>query len=342
MARSKRKEKSEQAREPDQREVFKEQYDQLCTYMRERGYSLVKVAYDKVSEDMSKLDYSSAQCKKVIQRRFTPAMNVGALFMCHSALLAKGYTRDQIIRMASHNGGWSNIFAVITHHDDLVNIFCFNQEQITRIVSWDYGAHNIQNIIKLYKSAAESNVVAMTIGEEVVVKNIGFPPDFIEVAARSTGARNLEIMAQRSADLQKLGLKIEEIMRLAAHNGGANNLEALIVAYRKLRELGFSKEQILDISCRNVGAQNIKFIIDKEDKVKKCDLSIVVSIIMTARPSEHALRAYRLNEAYKAATVTDDKRRFTLFSPKTPTPQAPGVVVVADNEQPSPLSAVCC
>jgi hypothetical protein len=266
--------------------------------------------FKKESNSLVQAGFSVEQADKLIIRR--RSKNAVRAVLNHTGLLQQPYelTTDQIVRIASHDGGTKNLKAVHSAYQALKNLE-FTADQIVSIVSHDGGSNNIEAVQSAYQAlknleftadqivsivshnGGSKNIEAIQSAHQAL-KNLEFTADqIVSIASHGGGSNNIEAVQSTYQALKNLEFTADQIVSIASHGGGSKNIEAVQSAYQALKNLEFTADQIVSIASHNGGSKNIEAVSNNYAQFKALGYtsSALVKLVGKNRGSKNIINA---------------------------------------------------
>ena len=163
----------------------------------------------------------------------------------HIAALRETFKPDQLISVASNDGGAHALENLIDKSDQL-KAAGFAIQQIVKIAGNDGGAQALE---KLIEKSAE-------------LRAAGFSTEqIVKIAGNIGGTQALEKLIEKSAGLRAAGYSTEQIVKIAGNKGSAKTLEKLTEKSEWLKAAGLTTEEIVKVAGRRGGAKAIENLI---------------------------------------------------------------------------------
>lgn len=118
-------------------------------------YKISEKRYKYEKKELLSLGYTAFQANKVILR-VSSEKTIAKIIELHYQLISV-FNRDQIIRIAGHNGGGKSLEAV-WHNYKKINNLGFTLVQIVSMASHKGGSKTINTVLKLYPKLIKLNL----------------------------------------------------------------------------------------------------------------------------------------------------------------------------------------
>ncbi|OGV28801.1 MAG: hypothetical protein A3E88_06055 [Legionellales bacterium RIFCSPHIGHO2_12_FULL_35_11] len=256
------------------------------------GYTISNECFNVELNALAKAGFNNLDIDKLIFRRSSRG-TVQTVLNSYNILLEKPYNldRQQILRIASHDGGSKNIAAVQKFLPKLMN-FGFNADQVIKIVGHDGGSNNIDVVQQFFPE----------------LKAFGFSADqVVKIAGHSGGSNNIAVMLAVFPRLRDFGFKADDAVRIACRTGGSHNLKAVHKNYERLRARGYDNKKIISIAASNCGTETINTIMST-DEVEESDFLYFVTTVSTPVASQNLSSASNTNINYSNRFMTARKK----------------------------------
>ena len=162
-----------------------------------------------------------------------------------------GLSQEQIVQIAANHGGSQALKAVVEKWDTLHNDLGLSLEQIVQIAAKGGGAQALQTVIK----------------QSATLQDLGLSQEQIDKIAAKGGAQALQVVMEQWDTLHNdLDLSQEQIVQIAANHGGSQALQTVIEQWDTLHnDLGLSQEQIIQIAAKDGGSPALQAVVEKWD-----------------------------------------------------------------------------
>ena len=198
---------------------------------------------EELKSKLTDFNYTEAQVLKITKRKYC-TNTVMVLIQLHPSLLEHGFSHEQLVRIAAHNGGSKNLEAVKTNFQALKDLG-FTPDHIVKMVGHIGGSKNLE--------AVKTNFQAL--------KDLGFTPDHIvKMVGHNGGSKNLEAVKNNFQALKDLGFTPDHIVKMVGHGGGSKNLEAVKNNFQALKGLGFTPDHIVKMVGHDGGSKNLEAV----------------------------------------------------------------------------------
>ncbi len=212
--------------------------------------------YQHHKKSLTQLGFTEVQANRIIIRR--SSNNTILKVVEHTPELIKYFTAEQIVQIASHDGGSKNIEAVKSSYHELKGLD-FTVEQIVQIAAHGGGSKNIEAVKSSYHE----------------LKGLDFTAEqIVQIAAHGGGSKNIEAVKSSYHELKGLDFTVEQIVQIASHDGGSKNIEAVKSSYHELKGLDFTAEQIVQIAAHCGGSKNIEAVKSSYHELKGLDFTV--------------------------------------------------------------------
>ena len=190
---------------------------------RLKRLKISEARYAQELECLKNKGYSDREAQTVILRAFSKK-TVEVLLALHDSLIAKEFTRAEIVIIAGHDGGSRNLEAVLKNAQALIDLG-FPCAEIVKIAGHGGGSHNLEAVLE----------------HQVVLKQFGFDAaQIVSMVSHDGGSRNLAAVLEHQVVLKQFEFDAAQIVSMVSHHGGSRNLAALSNAAHEAGRLGFS------------------------------------------------------------------------------------------------------
>src|SRR3990167_3965564 len=185
-------------------------------------YKISLERYQTQSQHLLGLHFTAEQADRLILRPSSATTVQEVIRLTSSLQTQYCLSTDEIVRMASHNGGGKNLQTYMQHHEWLSEQG-FTKDSIIRMASHDGGSENLAAVQTAFTSLEALRFTA----EQIVrmVSHIG-------------GSKNLAAVQMAFSSLKDLNFDAEQIVQMVSHGGGSKNLGAVKIAFASLKDLG--------------------------------------------------------------------------------------------------------
>jgi len=244
-----------------------------------KKYKISTARYREEQQALHLLGYTDQQANRLIVRQ-SSMQTVVTVRTLHHTLVSKGFTRAEITRMASRNGGGNNLKAVLGNHYNGLIAQGFKHNDIVRMVSHGGGSRNlgavsahfdalsrlgfkVDNIVKMVSHVGGSRNLGAVSAHYDALSWLGFEVDnIVQMVSHAGGSRNLGAVSAHYDALSRLGFKADNILQMVSHGGGSCNLGAVSEHYDALSRLGFKADNIVRMVSHDGGTKSLGTIID--------------------------------------------------------------------------------
>src|SRR3990167_4727635 len=174
--------------------------------------------------------------------------NLQAYMQHHEWLSEQGFTKDSIMSMASHDGGSKNLAVVQAAFTSLKDLK-FTAEQIVQMVSHDGGSENLKAV-----QAASTSLKALSFTAAQIV----------QMVSHDGGSKNLTAVQTSLTSLEALGFNAEQVVKMVSHNGGSKNLGAVHTCFTSLQRFKLSTTAIVSLTSKNGGSVMLQHFVRLE------------------------------------------------------------------------------
>src|SRR3990167_2883433 len=188
-----------------------------------KKYKISLEHYQTQSQHLLELCFTAEQADRLILRPSSATTVQEVIRLTSSLQTQYCLSTDEIVRMASRNGGGKNLQAYMQHHEWLSGQG-FTKDSIIRMTSHDGGSKNLAAVQMAFTSLKDLNFTT----EQIV-----------QMVSHNGGSKNLAAVKMAFASLKDLKFTAEQIVQMVSHNGGSENLEAVQMTFTSLKALGF-------------------------------------------------------------------------------------------------------
>lgn len=171
-----------------------------------KKYKIDQKAYDAARATLLALSYEDDQIQTLLLRRFY-RQPYFELLKRHDSLIINNFSHQQIIKIASHEGGAYNLETVESHHKALKELG-FTKENIVQMVNHPGGSLNLIAVVENYQT-----LIALGFNNSQIVS----------IVNRSGGAKCLDILSEYGEEITKT-ISHSEILKRVRAIGAWKNL----------------------------------------------------------------------------------------------------------------------
>ena len=212
-------------------------------------YNISNERYHDESSRLVAAGFTQAQADKLIVR-VSSKKTVESVLNNYNTLsnAPYGFSHEQIVAMASNNGGAQAMKTVLASFTSLQAVG-FSTEQIVAMASNGGGAQAIKTVLESFVS----------------LQAVGFSNEkIVAMASNNGGAQAMKTVLESFVSLQAVGFSTEQIVAIASNNGGAQAIKTVLKYHTELSHYDYSLEHITSLAARIGGATRITRASDNE------------------------------------------------------------------------------
>ena len=187
--------------------------DKLKIEQQLAKYGLSQASFDIDLTRLRNEGFTDDQAHMLIIRK-SSKNTIESVLIKYKTLLAQPYelNRQQIIIIASHDGGSKNIEAVLAAFQSLKDLG-FTAEQVVKIASHDGGSKNIEAVQAAFDA----------------LKELGFTAEqVVKIAGNIGGSKNIEAVQKHYQDLLAMGYSKEALVSMVARDSGSRKVYGIV------------------------------------------------------------------------------------------------------------------
>ena len=245
-------------------------------------FKITQERYLRESQLLRQAGFDEQQIERLILKKQS-FLCVQKVLSAYQTLLEPPYcfTREQIVKIASHYGGSKNLEAVQEAFKAIRDLG-FNTEQVVKMVSHDGGSKNLQAVQEAYQVLLGLNFSA----EQVV-----------RMVSHDGGSKNLQAVQETYLAFQRQGYSSQEIYQVSCHSSGSMNIRYLLLCSQRLdliQSFHLTKDDLINILGRPCGHLLFKRACLYYEKLSSYGFSFknIVSIVKSSKINAELLNRF--------------------------------------------------